>query len=186
MVVLRGFKSGLRKISFLYAQTGNKNIAHKNRKNPDKIRVFLWLYLFCSPFLVEATGFEPAALCSQSRCATKLRHASILYCDLKVALVALLRFPKFPCALERHRNFDRCAILALLHRPPDALRRWCPKQMRYQTAPRLDIILLLWYYISIPFFCQPLFGFGVYCSALINRKVKAFWRGMIEVMIKSK
>ncbi len=28
--------------------------------------------------LVEATGFEPAALCSQSRCATKLRYASIL------------------------------------------------------------------------------------------------------------
>ncbi len=27
--------------------------------------------------MVEATGFEPAALCSQSRCATKLRYASI-------------------------------------------------------------------------------------------------------------
>ena len=25
--------------------------------------------------LVGATGFEPATLCSQSRCATKLRHA---------------------------------------------------------------------------------------------------------------
>ena len=35
--------------------------------------------------MVEATGFEPAALCSQSRCATKLRYASIL-------LTALLRF----------------------------------------------------------------------------------------------
>ena len=29
--------------------------------------------------MVEATGFEPAALCSQSRCATKLRYASVLY-----------------------------------------------------------------------------------------------------------
>ena len=26
-------------------------------------------------FLVGATGFEPATLCSQSKCATKLRHA---------------------------------------------------------------------------------------------------------------
>ena len=51
--MLRGFKSGLRKISFLYAQTGNKNVAHKNRKNPDKIRVFLWLYLFCSLLMAE-------------------------------------------------------------------------------------------------------------------------------------
>ncbi len=28
------------KISFLYAQTRNKNFAHKNRKNLDKIKVF--------------------------------------------------------------------------------------------------------------------------------------------------
>lgn len=27
--------------------------------------------------LVGATGFEPATLCSQSRCATKLRHAPL-------------------------------------------------------------------------------------------------------------
>ena len=32
---------------------------YKNRKNPDKIRVFLWLYLFCSPLMAEAKGFEP-------------------------------------------------------------------------------------------------------------------------------
>ncbi len=30
---------------------------YKNRKNPDKIRVFLWLYLFCSPLMAEAKGF---------------------------------------------------------------------------------------------------------------------------------
>ncbi len=40
----------------------------------------------------------------------------------------LLRCPKFLCALERHRNFDRCAIFASLHRPQDALWRQCPKQ----------------------------------------------------------
>ena len=30
-------------------------------------------------YMVEATGFEPAASCSQSKRATKLRHASILF-----------------------------------------------------------------------------------------------------------
>ena len=64
------FKSGLRKISFLYAQTGNKNFAHKNRKNPDKIRVFLWLYLFCSPLMAGAEGLEPSARGFGDRCST--------------------------------------------------------------------------------------------------------------------
>ena len=40
-------------------------------------------------------------------------------------------------------NFDRCAILALLHRPQDALRQRC-----YKTAPRLDKT----YIIFAPFF----------------------------------
>ena len=35
------------------------NFAHKNRKNPDTIRAFLWLYLFCSLLMVEEGGFEP-------------------------------------------------------------------------------------------------------------------------------
>ncbi len=49
----------MRKISFLYGKTENSNFAYKNRKNPDKIRVFLWLHLFCSPLMVEEGGFEP-------------------------------------------------------------------------------------------------------------------------------
>ena len=79
-------------------------------------------------FMVEATGLEPAASCSQSKRATKLRHASLCNCvclicrGTKVALVALLRFPKFLCALERHRNFDRCAISPSLYLPPAAVR----------------------------------------------------------------
>ena len=55
----------------------------------------------------------------------------------------LLRFPKFLCALERHGNFDRCAILALLHRPPDALRRWCPKQICFDRRKRKVAIFQL-------------------------------------------
>ena len=53
------------------------------------------------PNMVEATGLEPAASCSQSKRATKLRHASILSFLFELsarhffALLALLRFPKF-------------------------------------------------------------------------------------------
>ena len=67
----------MRKISFLYVLIDGQYFAPKNRKNPDKIRVFLWLYLFCSPLMVEMTGFEPAASSSRTKRATKLRYISI-------------------------------------------------------------------------------------------------------------
>lgn len=59
-------------------------------------------------FLVEATGFEPAALCSQSRCATKLRYASLslfrserVYLILKLLSTLFLAFaPLFPLKLS--------------------------------------------------------------------------------------
>ena len=54
---LREFKSVLWKISFLCVQTDHRNFTYKNRKNPDKIRVFLWLYLFCSPLMVGVPSF---------------------------------------------------------------------------------------------------------------------------------
>ena len=41
-------------------------------------------------FLVEATGLEPAASCSQSKRATKLRHASICNFQLSVVYIKLL------------------------------------------------------------------------------------------------
>lgn len=135
--------------------------------------------------MVEATGFEPAALCSQSRCATKLRYASMLFALLMLCISnfrfcfarplavpkitfrlgapsnfdrcapfkicknfynALLRFPKFCCALVRRQNFDRCATLASLNRPQDALRRLCPKHLRYQTALRLEILDIIYHF----------------------------------------
>ena len=34
-------------------------------------------HLFCYPFMVEATGFEPAASASRTQRSTKLSHASI-------------------------------------------------------------------------------------------------------------
>ena len=40
--------------------------------------------------LVEATGFEPAASCSQSKRATKLRHASLCNFQLSVVYITLL------------------------------------------------------------------------------------------------
>ena len=49
-------------------------------------------------FLVEATGFEPAALCSQSRCATKLRYASRCFFHAKrVYLILKLLSTDFSC-----------------------------------------------------------------------------------------
>ena len=51
-------------------------------------------------FLVAETGFEPAK--------------------------ALLRFPKFLCGLERRRNFDRCAIIALPSSATGGGRALCP------------------------------------------------------------
>jgi hypothetical protein len=41
-------------------------------------------------YMVGATGFEPATLCSQSRCATKLRYAPNVM-KYRVVLVALQR-----------------------------------------------------------------------------------------------
>ena len=47
--------------NIFFVRTNRKlKFAYKNRKNPDKIRVFLWLYLFYTP-LVEAAGVEPAS-----------------------------------------------------------------------------------------------------------------------------
>ena len=52
-------------------------------------------------------------------------------CEWSVLLLSargchwLLRGPKFICALGRHINFDRYAILTSLHRPQDALRWRC-------------------------------------------------------------
>ena len=46
--------------NIFFVRTNRKlKFAYKNRKNPDKIRVFLWLYLFCSPLMAEMEGFEP-------------------------------------------------------------------------------------------------------------------------------
>ena len=105
--------------------------------------------------MVEATGLEPAALCSQSRCATKLRYASMLSCIvlrsrvfMDYALLALLRCPKFCCALERCQNFDRCAISHFLHPPPAAVVLNAQSRA-IQTALRLDISVVV--YINLLF-----------------------------------
>ena len=40
--------------NIFFVRTNRKlKFAYKNRKNPDKIRVFLWLYLFCSPLMAN-------------------------------------------------------------------------------------------------------------------------------------
>lgn len=47
--------------NIFFVRTNRKlKFAYKNRKNPDKIRVFLWLYLFCSPLMAGAEGLEPS------------------------------------------------------------------------------------------------------------------------------
>ena len=67
------FKSRKCLISFSrdYVRNGQKN------KKALKNQGFLWLYLFYSPFLVEATGLEPTTFWSLTKRATKLRYASI-------------------------------------------------------------------------------------------------------------
>ncbi len=51
----------------------------KEQKNKKalKTKAFLRLYLFYSPFLVEATGLEPTTFWSLTKRATKLRYASV-------------------------------------------------------------------------------------------------------------
>ena len=40
--------------NIFFVRTNRKlKVCLKNRKNPDKIRAFLWLYLFCSLFLCK-------------------------------------------------------------------------------------------------------------------------------------
>ena len=70
-------------------------------------------------FLVEATGFEPAALCSQSRCATKLRYASIFLVLLFFVVPSgcfarPLAVPKFFSGLERRKNLTAALRLEVL------------------------------------------------------------------------
>ena len=46
--------------NIFFVRTNRKlKVCLKNRKNPDKIRAFLWLYLFCSLLMAEEKGFEP-------------------------------------------------------------------------------------------------------------------------------
>ena len=86
-------------------------------------------------FLVEATGFEPAALCSQSRCATKLRYASIFLVLLFFVVPSgcfarPLAVPKFFSGLERRKNLTAALRFA---------RFFCHRQ-RSQNSPKADAL----------------------------------------------
>ena len=47
--------------------------------------------------MVGAEGFEPPTLCSQSRCATRLRYAPTIFHDCSADAI-----PAFPRTLQRH------------------------------------------------------------------------------------
>ncbi len=66
--------------------------------------------------MVGVTGFEPATLCSQSRCATKLRytpelkHSRVVYPPVgrlaRIKLEAARGWSVEPCLDVRFRSFD--------------------------------------------------------------------------------
>ena len=83
--------------------------------------------------LVEATGLEPAASCSQSRHSTKLSYASILIFVVSVKIQIINCFGRLPkqaysCGAQNSlrlgapMNFDRCAISPSLYPQPAAVR----------------------------------------------------------------
>ena len=82
--------------------------------------------------MVGMTGFEPAALCSQSRCATKLRYIPILSCYLYM--------PQVPCAPLDFVATRRGLLTAF----PEASPFICHRQ-RSNPQPKADAIALLRY-----------------------------------------
>ena len=64
------------KTSFLYLSKRFAEILPYKRWKPRFYRGFHGLHLFCSPFMVEVTGFEPATSASRTQRSTKLSHAS--------------------------------------------------------------------------------------------------------------
>ena len=130
----------------MYGQADNCNFAYKNRKNPDKIRVFLWLYLFCSPLMVEATGLEPTASASRTQRSTKLSHASIcsvfffLLCFcFNLLLRSALPDQTSPLPSQSLACQSACCghSLLLAFSAPGSARN------RPQTEPRLDMFCIL-------------------------------------------
>ena len=114
-------------------------------------------------FLVEATGFEPAALCSQSRCATKLRYASKFLVMLFFCSLGLLCSPSCGAQiflrLGAPEKSDRCASFCSLLLPPAVLAKLtqsrCATKLRYASrcffhAKRVYLILKL---LSTDFSC---------------------------------
>ena len=61
--------------------------------------------------MVGATGFEPAAPCSQSRCATRLRHAPIL--DV---MIFNRQTKNIICRLSKSKQKKRLPGFMLQHR----------------------------------------------------------------------
>ena len=115
-------------------------------------------------FLVEATGLEPAASCSQSKHSTKLSYASIKYYVLR-----FLEPADYQEKYSRLARLERIAILLIflfLRLAESAtggarLRYLLPKQALYQTELRLDApfcgavrVRQLLYYISKSCNCQ--------------------------------
>ena len=128
---------------FTVAPFSSPFIRHRRRSNPkpESGACFTHIKIKATTFqlllfvVVEATGLEPAASCSQSRHSTKLSYASIIYIFIfRVYVLISLLCPKqaYSCGTQNSlrlgapMNFDRCAILALLYPPLAALRRRCP------------------------------------------------------------
>src|SRR5262249_30042375 len=59
---------------------------------------------------VRVRGFEPPPLCSQSRCATRLRYTRVFYCmPLHASTTCLLPAFFLLCALWHERSSSRCS-----------------------------------------------------------------------------
>ena len=109
--------------------------------------------------MVEVTGFEPAASCSQSRratiCATPRYSVFYLFQSFP-ALLALLRFPEFPVSRFRSSKFRPLRQTRLASSRTAGAPRLCPKQARYHL--RYTSIFYFFISFKVSLLCSPSCG----------------------------
>ncbi|MBE6643311.1 MAG: hypothetical protein E7615_06640 [Ruminococcaceae bacterium] len=112
--------------NIFFVRTNRKlKVCLKNRKKPDKIRVFLWLYLFCSPLMsmgckkdifgIFAYEFELLRFLSEAQGFT-LRDAMLSHRDVAHFVRSDVMFgatrPKACITDRRSASRTQCASLA--------------------------------------------------------------------------
>ena len=120
-------------------------------------RAFRKRHLFCLHIMVEVTGLEPAASCSQSRRATTCATPRYFY--INFFLISL--FPSLLCppSCGSRNLFGSIVSLDIPTAAPKNARffchrqrsRFCPKQARYHLRYTSIFLYQLFSYISVFF-----------------------------------